>query len=163
MNDRAKSLLIVDDDMVYRQRLAMAMEKRGWAVRQAHIAVGSGTLFGSTDDPMRLLRAQYLPERETDLALASLVGQWGFVAGAGAVLAGLILVWRLALAARTSRTPHGALVGGGLAILMGVAPNIFLNPMRPSIDRIVERVHSRERPQVAGVVTPGISRTEAGR
>ena len=33
---------------------------------------------------------------------------------------GSILVWRLALAARTSRTPHGALVGGGLAILMGV-------------------------------------------
>jgi cell division protein FtsI/penicillin-binding protein 2/cell division protein FtsW (lipid II flippase) len=92
----------------------------GWAVRQAHIAVGSGTLFGSTDDPQRLLRAQYLPERETDLALASLVGQWGLIAGAGAVLAGLILVWRLAWAARTSRTPHGALVGGGLAILLGV-------------------------------------------
>ena len=30
MNDRAKSLLIVDDDTVYRQRLAQAMEKRGW-------------------------------------------------------------------------------------------------------------------------------------
>jgi len=46
---------------------------------------------------------------------------------------------------------------------MGVAPNLFLNPMKPSIDRILERVHSRERPQVAGTVTPGISRTEAGR
>ena len=92
----------------------------GWAVRQAQIAVGSGTLFGRTDDPLRLLRAQYVPERETDLALASLVGQWGLVAGAGAVVAALFLVWRLALAARTSRTPHGALVGGGLAILLGV-------------------------------------------
>jgi NADH-quinone oxidoreductase subunit M len=50
-----------------------------------------------------------------------------------------------------------------MAILMGVAPNIFLNPMKPSIDRILERVHSRERPQVAGVVTPGTTRTEAGR
>src|SRR5690348_9997286 len=38
----------------------------GWAVRQAQIAVGSGTLFGRTDDPLRLLRAEYLPERETD-------------------------------------------------------------------------------------------------
>ena len=92
----------------------------GWAVRQAHIAVGSGTLFGRTDDPLRGLRAQYLPERETDLALASLVGQWGLVAGAGAVLAAIILVWRLALASRAPRTPHGALVGGGLAILIGV-------------------------------------------
>jgi cell division protein FtsI/penicillin-binding protein 2/cell division protein FtsW (lipid II flippase) len=92
----------------------------GWAVRQAHIAVGSGTLYGRTDDPLRLLRAQYLPERETDLALASLVGQWGLVAGAGAVLAAIVVVWRLALASRAPRTPHGALVGGGLAILMAV-------------------------------------------
>ena len=92
----------------------------GWAVRQAHIAVGSGTLFGRTDDPLRLLRAQYLPERETDLALASLVGQWGLVAGAIAVLAAIILVWRLALASRAPRTSLGALVGGGLAILIGV-------------------------------------------
>jgi cell division protein FtsI/penicillin-binding protein 2 len=92
----------------------------GWAVRQAHIAVGSGTLFGRTDDPLRLLRAQYLPERETDLALASLVGQWGLVAGAVAVLAAIILVWRLALASRAPRTPLGAFVGGGLAILIGV-------------------------------------------
>jgi cell division protein FtsI/penicillin-binding protein 2/cell division protein FtsW (lipid II flippase) len=92
----------------------------GWAVRQAQIAVGSGTLFGRTDDPLRLLRAEYLPERETDLALASLVGQWGLVAGAGAVLAAIILVWRLALASRAPRTTLGALVGGGLAILMGI-------------------------------------------
>ena len=40
MNDKAKSLLIVDDDMVYRQRLAQAMEKRGWAVRQAESVAG---------------------------------------------------------------------------------------------------------------------------
>ena len=72
----------------------------GWAVQQAQIAVGSGTLFGRTDDPLRVLRAQYLPERETDLALASLAGQCGLVAGAGAVLAAIILVWRLALASR---------------------------------------------------------------
>src|SRR4051794_8617359 len=92
----------------------------GWALRQAQIAVGSGGLFGRTDDPLRLLRAQYLPERDTDLALASLVGQWGLVAGAAVVLAATILVWRLALASRASRTPHGALVGAGLAILLGV-------------------------------------------
>ena len=92
----------------------------GWAVQQAQIAVGSGTLFGRTDDPLRVLRAQYLPERETDLALASLAGQCGLVAGAGAVLAAIILVWRLALASRVPRTPHGALVGAGLAILLGV-------------------------------------------
>src|SRR3954447_4981230 len=92
----------------------------GWAVRQANIAVGSGGLFGRTDDPLRLLRAQYLPERDTDLALASLVGQWGLVAGAAVVLAATILVWRLALASRASRTQHGALVAAGLATLLGI-------------------------------------------
>ncbi|WP_222263056.1 FtsW/RodA/SpoVE family cell cycle protein [Modestobacter marinus] len=107
----------------------------GWAVRQAHIAVGSGGLFGRSDDPLRVLRAQYLPERETDLALASLVGQWGLAAGAGVVLAAIVLVWRLALASRAPRTPHGALVGGGLAILLGtetvvsVGANLGLLPL----------------------------------
>ncbi|RFU19093.1 FtsW/RodA/SpoVE family cell cycle protein [Geodermatophilus marinus] len=92
----------------------------GWALRQAHIAVASGGWFGRSDDPLRQLRAQYLPERQTDLALASLVGQWGLLAGAAVVLAAVVLVWRLALASRTSPTPQGALVGGGLAILFGV-------------------------------------------
>jgi len=92
----------------------------GWAVRQARIALGSGGLFGRTDDPLRGLRAEYLPERDTDLALASLVGQWGLAAGAVAVLASIVLVWRLALASRASRTPYGALAGGGLAVLIGV-------------------------------------------
>ncbi len=92
----------------------------GWALRQAHIALASGGLFGRTGDPLRGLRAEYLPERETDLALASLVGQWGLVAGAGVVLAAIVLVWRLALAGRASRTPHAALVGGGLAVLLGL-------------------------------------------
>src|SRR3954449_4627564 len=107
----------------------------GWALLQAHIAVGYGGLFGRTGDPLRGLRAEYLPERETDLALASLVGQWGLVAGAGVVLAAIILVWRLALASRSSRTPHGALVGGGLALLIGletvvsVGANLGLLPL----------------------------------
>jgi len=29
-----------------------------------------------------------------------------------------------------------------MAIVMGVFPNIFLNPMKPSIDKVIERVHS---------------------
>jgi two-component system response regulator RegA len=40
MSERSKSLLIVDDDMVYRQRLAVAMEKRGFIVRQAESVAG---------------------------------------------------------------------------------------------------------------------------
>src|SRR3954451_458167 len=107
----------------------------GWAVRQARIALASGGLFGRSDDPLRALRAEYLPERDTDLALASLVGQWGLVAGAVAVLAAIVLVWRLALASRAPRMPFGALVGGGLAVLIGletvvsVGANLGLLPL----------------------------------
>ena len=92
----------------------------GWAVQQAHIALGSGSLFGRSGEPLTGLLAQYLPEKETDLALASLVEQFGLVAGGLAILAAIVLVWRLALAARVPRTPHGALVAGGLAVLLGV-------------------------------------------
>src|SRR3954468_12708264 len=107
----------------------------GWALRQARIALSSGGLFGRTGDPLRGLRAQYLPERNTDLALASLVGQWGLIAGAGAVLAAIVLVWRLPPARRTPRAPYGALVGGGLGILIGlesvvsVGANLGLLPL----------------------------------
>jgi two-component system response regulator RegA len=51
MNDRSKSLLIVDDDLVYRQRLALAMEKRGFAVRQAEsVAAGIAAAKSAAPD-----------------------------------------------------------------------------------------------------------------
>ncbi|HEY6795224.1 MAG TPA: FtsW/RodA/SpoVE family cell cycle protein [Kineosporiaceae bacterium] len=91
----------------------------GWAVQQAHIALGWGSLFGRSHDPLTPLVAQYLPEKETDLALASVVEQFGLVIGGLAVVMAIVLVWRLAIASRVPRSPHGALVAGGLAILIG--------------------------------------------
>lgn len=107
----------------------------GWALLQARIALGSGGLFGQAGNPLHGLEAQYLPERDTDLALASLVEQRGLVAGAAVVLAAIVLVWRLALASRVPRTAPAALVGGGLAILLGletvvsVGANLGLLPL----------------------------------
>lgn len=92
----------------------------GWTVLQSHIALASGGLFGQPDNAMHRVLASYLPARETDLALTSLVQQWGMVAGAVALLAAAVLVWRLALASRASTTPRGTLVGAGLAVLIGV-------------------------------------------
>jgi cell division protein FtsI/penicillin-binding protein 2/cell division protein FtsW (lipid II flippase) len=92
----------------------------GWTVQQAQIAMGWGSLFGRADDPLTGLLAEYLPEKETDLALASLVEQYGLVAGGLAIVAAIVLVWRLALASRVPRAPGGALVAGGLAVLIGV-------------------------------------------
>ena len=50
MDDKG-SLLIVDDDTVYRQRLALAMEKRGFAVRQAErVATGIAAAKAAAPD-----------------------------------------------------------------------------------------------------------------
>jgi cell division protein FtsI/penicillin-binding protein 2/cell division protein FtsW (lipid II flippase) len=106
-----------------------------WAVLQAHIAIARGGLFGAARDPLHTLYAEYLPERHTDLALASLIEHWGLVAGIVAVLAAMILVWRSVLACRAARTRQAALVAAGLAVLLGaevmisVGGNLGLLPL----------------------------------
>lgn len=107
----------------------------GWAASQARIALASGGWFGRAGHPLTDVLEQYLPERSTDLAPASLVEQFGWVAGFVVLLAALVLVWRLATAARGARTSHGALVAGGLAVLIGaevvvsVGGNLGLLPL----------------------------------
>jgi cell division protein FtsI/penicillin-binding protein 2/cell division protein FtsW (lipid II flippase) len=106
----------------------------GWTILQAHIALAWGGQDGQSRGPMHLLLAAYLPERETDLAFASLVEQWGIRAGIVAVLAGAALVWRIALCSRHAGTRGAALSAAGLAALFGievvvsVAANLGLVP-----------------------------------
>jgi len=90
-----------------------------WTVLQAHIAIASGGLLGIAHSTVGRLLTTYLPARETDLAFASLVEQFGLVAGAVALLAVVILIWRLAAAATGSRTLHGSLIAGIMATLVG--------------------------------------------
>jgi penicillin-binding protein 2 len=92
----------------------------GWAVFQAHIAVASGGWFGLSDQPLHQLAAQYLPGRETDFALASLVQQRGLAAAAAAVAAVAVIVWRCALASRVPNERRVNLVAAGLALLISV-------------------------------------------
>jgi cell division protein FtsI/penicillin-binding protein 2/cell division protein FtsW (lipid II flippase) len=107
----------------------------GWALLQAHVAIGSGGLFGIARQPIHLLLSEYLPARETDLAYASLVEQWGLVAGAAVLFAILVLVWRMAAASLVARTRPAALVAIGLAALAGAeafvvaAGNLGLLPL----------------------------------
>lgn len=106
----------------------------GWSIEQAHIAIASGGFTGQAHQPLGGLLASYLPNRETDLAFASLVQQWGFLGGGLAVLAAALLVWRVAIASRHARTPAGALAAAGVAALVGVevvvsvATNLGLMP-----------------------------------
>ena len=107
----------------------------GYTLQQAHIAVAMGGLTGRFNDEAQRLLAEYLPENHTDLAFASVAQQFGLVAVIAAVALTVLVLWRLALAARGSRTPVGMLVGAGLAVLFGtqvlisVAGNLGLLPI----------------------------------
>ncbi|HET8604364.1 MAG TPA: FtsW/RodA/SpoVE family cell cycle protein, partial [Marmoricola sp.] len=92
----------------------------GWAILQMHIALAWGGLTGGGANPLHRLVALYLPDRETDLAFASLVEQYGIVAGTVAVLAAAVLVWRVVAASRRARTRAAALAAGGFAALISV-------------------------------------------
>ena len=107
----------------------------GYTLQQAHIAVAMGGLTGRFGDEARGLLAEYLPENHTDLAFASVAQQFGLAGGVLAVAVTVLIVWRLALAGRSSRNSVGMLVGGGLAVLFGtqvaisVAGNLGLLPI----------------------------------
>ncbi|MHB1639807.1 MAG: FtsW/RodA/SpoVE family cell cycle protein [Candidatus Dormibacteria bacterium] len=107
----------------------------GFTMLQAHIAIASGGLLGGGHSSISQLLASYLPARETDLAFSSLVEQFGLVTGGIAILAVLVLVWRLVVAATHSRTPQASLVAGVMAVLVGgevvlsVAGNLGLLPL----------------------------------
>jgi cell division protein FtsI/penicillin-binding protein 2/cell division protein FtsW (lipid II flippase) len=92
----------------------------GWAIQQMHIALAWGGLTGGGGDPLHRLVGLYLPDRHTDLAFASLVEQYGIVAGAAAVLAAAVLVWRVVLLSRRTRSRPAALATAGFAALVGV-------------------------------------------
>ncbi len=92
----------------------------GWAVRQARLAIAWGGWWGDRTDPVHTLAAGYLPERETDLALASLASGWGAVAAGLAVVAGLVIVWRCVVGSRSPRSATGRLLCAGFAVLLGV-------------------------------------------
>lgn len=113
---------------------ARGSEGPGWAALQAEIAIGGGGLFGRAREQLFDLRAAYLPEREHDLAFASLVHGWGLIAGLIAVAAVLVIVWRAALASRWARSRTAALIAAGTGALFGlhavipIAANLTLLP-----------------------------------
>ncbi|WP_310962527.1 FtsW/RodA/SpoVE family cell cycle protein [Nocardioides terrisoli] len=92
----------------------------GWAILQMHIALAWGGLTGHGAGHLHALVSEYLPDRETDLAFASLVEQHGMIAGVVAVLAAAVLIWRVVLSARHARTRTAGLTAGGFAALVGI-------------------------------------------
>jgi cell division protein FtsI/penicillin-binding protein 2/cell division protein FtsW (lipid II flippase) len=92
----------------------------GWAILQMHIALAWGGLTGGAGHPLHQLVSLYLPEGGTDLAFASLVEQYGILAGSLAVLATVVLVWRIVSASRRTRSRPAALAAAGFAALVSI-------------------------------------------
>ena len=92
----------------------------GWAILQMHIALAWGGLTGGAEHPLHRLVSLYLPNRETDLAFASLVEQHGILAGSLAVLAAAVLVWRVVGASRRAWSRPAGLAAAGFAALVSV-------------------------------------------
>ncbi|MBO0688667.1 MAG: FtsW/RodA/SpoVE family cell cycle protein [Candidatus Dormibacteraeota bacterium] len=90
-----------------------------WTQLQAHIALAWGGLFGQAGSPLHGLIATYLPARETDLAFASLIEEFGLAAGVLCCLGVAVLVWRLVVAGRHAATRSAGLGAAGLAALLG--------------------------------------------
>ena len=108
----------------------------GWAILQMHVALGWGGLTGGAGNPLHRLVALYLPERETDLAFASLVEQHGILAGSLAVLAAAVLVWRVVGASRRARSrPAGLAAAGFAALLERRGRDLGRRQPRPGPDR----------------------------
>ena len=87
----------------------------GWAILQMHIALAWGGVTGGVGHPLHELVALYLPDRETDLAFASLVEQYGILAGSLAVLAAAVLVWRVVHASRRAWSRPAGLAAAAAA------------------------------------------------
>lgn len=92
----------------------------GWTILQMHVALAWGGLTGGAEHPLHRLVSLYLPNRETDLAFASLVEQHGILAGTLAVLAAAVLVWRVVAASRRAWSRPAALAGAGFAALVSI-------------------------------------------
>ena len=94
-------------------------------VAQSKTAIGSGGLRGRGVEGATQTKLEYLPERATDFAFASLAEQRGFVGASILLLLYLLVVWRGLRIITLARDPFCAIVAGG--IVLGFLFQIFVN------------------------------------
>ena len=106
----------------------------GYHISQSKIAIGSGGIFGKGFLNGTQSHLDYLPERHTDFAFATMAEEWGLAGGVFLLLAfGYVLAWgwRIALSAenRFDRLLAGGLTASifyyvciNLMMVMGLAP-----------------------------------------
>jgi rod shape determining protein RodA len=106
----------------------------GYHISQSKIAIGSGGILGKGFLHGTQSHLDYLPEGQTDFALATMMEEWGLIGGVGLIIAfGFIIRWAFGVALR-SEGRFARLSAAGLAttiffyaainmaMVMGLAP-----------------------------------------
>lgn len=92
---------------------------KNWQSHQSLIAFGSGGLFGKGTRRGQETQLGFLPERETDFALASLAEEHGFVAVSTVLLIINFIIMQLLFIARNARDRFSAVLAIGVAFWIG--------------------------------------------
>jgi rod shape determining protein RodA len=108
---------------------------RGYNVRQAVIAVGSGALSGRGLGRGLQSQLKFLPERQTDFIFASAAEEVGFIGCVALLVLYYILLWRLVKIMRYAKDDLGYYIAGGVVflffaqILINIGMNMGLLPV----------------------------------
>lgn len=98
---------------------------RGYNVRQAVIAVGSGQVFGKGLGHGLQGQLNFLPERQTDFIFASASEEIGFVGNLGLIILYFLLLSRLIYIMRRAKDDLAYYIVGGVLFMM--IGQIFIN------------------------------------
>lgn len=106
----------------------------GYHISQSKIAIGSGGIFGKGFLNGTQSHLDYLPEGQTDFALATMMEEWGLLGGLFVITAfALLIAWGIGVSLR-AKSRFGRLTAAGLsgtiflyasinmAMVMGLAP-----------------------------------------
>lgn len=100
----------------------------GYHISQSKIAIGSGGLFGKGYLQGSQSRLDYLPERQTDFAFATMAEEWGLLGGFFVIIAYMTLIrWGVMVGIR-AKTRFARLAAAGLSttIFFYVAINLMM-------------------------------------
>lgn len=92
---------------------------KNWQSHQSLIAFGSGGLFGKGTKCGATTQLGFLPERETDFALASLAEEHGFITISFVLFLVNFIIMKLLFIARNARDRFSAVVAIGVAFWIG--------------------------------------------
>jgi rod shape determining protein RodA len=102
------------------------VQKEGYNVKQAKIAIGSGGFFGKGYLQGTQTKYDFVPEQDTDFIFCTVGEEWGFIGSTIVIFLELFLILRLIFLAEKQRSDLSRIYGYGVAAILffHVAVNI---------------------------------------